>query len=259
MPLDLYCVEIPLRSYVRWRCHKRFELLTVDDEELRVVPISHKTLKIALGHVVMFSGCHRSTGITMDRTHADYFVTSDNERIFLTIVGRDPFPQHATSIPFCKPDWEKQLAGNCSGRHVLWSLGIDTDAAQAQYATPEGLFMALRREGVVFLNASYKLLADYPEERHIGLRREAHQRNLPLLTRARTVVLCGEAKVIRSMVGMADLGIEVVHPADWCRNHAVQSVRDEWTKYWSPGALARELHISVSVIGFQQAVPSERG
>lgn len=192
----------------------------------------------------------------MERTQANYFVTSDNEPIFLAIVGRDPFPQHATSIPFCKPDWGKQLAENCSGRHVLWSLGIDTDAAQSQYAAPEELFMALRRDGVVFLNSSYRLLAGYPEEMHNGLRQEAHERNLPLLTKARTVVLCGEAKTIRSMAGMANLGIEVVHPADWCRNHRVQSVRDEWTKYWSPGALARELHVRVSVIN-PHSTPSE--
>ncbi len=116
----------------------------------------------------------------------------------LAVVGKDPFPSNATGIAFCKPAWDQQLAENCSGRHVLLSLGFDPSATQAEYATPSLLFERLRTVGIVFLNASYIYVGTpIRKAKHLAHLQHAYQVNKVILEAAKAVLYCGEASKMR--------------------------------------------------------------
>jgi hypothetical protein len=176
-----------------------------------------------------------------------YFHTQDDETIRLAIVGKDPFPQCPTAIPFCKSDWDSQLHHNCSGRYVLASLGVDIEEARNLCAFPEELFKALRKDGIVFLNASYQYLGDkITKKEHLGRLIEAHDVNSPFLRKAEIVILCGEAKKIRWLAGMEQIGIAVVHPDERCRISRFEQVRAGWKYYWSPMAISMWFQVRLS-------------
>ncbi len=180
----------------------------------------------------------------MQQSELPYFHTQADDTILLAIVGKDPFPQDPKAIPFCKSDWDSQLRRTCSGRHVLCSLGVDIEDARRCYEVPDELFKALRNAGIVFLNASYQYLGcSITRQKHLGWLEQAHEVNLPFLTKAKTVILCGEAKRIRWLPGMKQMGIAVVHPDERCRISRCERVRAGWAKYWSPMAISRRFQI----------------
>ncbi len=113
--------------------------------------------------------------------------------ISLVIMGKDPFPSGATGIPFCKEDWDEQTKLTCSGRTVLDSLGIDLECAKENFNSPSLLFEALRKEGILFLNASYRFIGGRIRKRdpqHQSYLEEALNINIPILSAAQNIILC---------------------------------------------------------------------
>jgi hypothetical protein len=179
-----------------------------------------------------------------DQCETRYFKTQDDEAIQLAIVGKDPFPKRPTAIPFCKSNWDEQLKKECSGRHVLGSLGIDIEDARKRYDVPEDLFKALRKVGIVFLNASYQFIEGSKLRRiHLEQLRRAHEVNLPFLKKAKTVILCGEAKRLRWLPGMKEMGIAVIHPDERNRLSRYEQVKEKWEEFWSPTAISRRFQV----------------
>lgn len=165
----------------------------------------------------------------------------------VVIVGRDPFPKYATGIPFCKPNWDQQLANNCSGKYVLLSLGIDLAAAQQAHSTPQELFEKLRSNGIVFLNASYKLVGDKIRlSKHKKYLSEANEINKKFIEAAKTVRYCGEAKKI-NWISPISMDLCVVHPD--IRNKYNPNTRERWLASWSPNALHEQLGLTPHLRG----------
>ncbi len=169
----------------------------------------------------------------------------DGSRVQLVIVGKDPFPGSSTCIPFCKPDWKSQVQDRCSGNHVLLSLGVNLESARRNYPSPFGIFCALRRSGVMFLNA-FHCITKYPSKRvHYEAVRTFYENNLPLLTSAENVLLCGGAKALHWIPEARRVGTAVVHPDVRCRSHRSPGVRTAWRDVWSPYAVARRYSIAL--------------
>lgn len=157
-----------------------------------------------------------------------------DERLCLTVVGKDPFPQAAIGIPFAKPTWEEQLRHNCSGRHVLNALGLDLTALPDQYTDPKALFMRLAAQGVVFLNLSYHFLNGPVRKRRHQLELESAARiNSPILDASNAILLCGEAKKNVWYDGRRCQAECVCHPD--IRNRRLGNA---WEDVWGQGCLA---------------------
>ena len=168
-----------------------------------------------------------------------YFDGPLPDQIPLVIVGKDPYPNASTTIPFCKPDWVQQLRDNTSGRHVLNSLGVPLDTIAEQYATPAALFEALRKAGVVFLNASYcPISGSFRKERHREFIDAAYKINQQFLTKATLTLFCGQAKKTRWILPESDLAPRknVVHPD--VRNRANRKTKERWHEIWSRNKLS---------------------
>jgi len=160
--------------------------------------------------------------------------------IDLVIVGQDPFPNRATGIPFSKETWEEQIASSSAGRYVLKSLGIDTDDARNEFKCPDELFMMLRNQGVVVLNASY---IDPSDRKSEGLRwkevlDESRKYDQGILERAERVVLCGNIAQRLDKTSDDKNWEHYVHPALRNRNHPDASVRKKWHEQWGGGSLS---------------------
>jgi hypothetical protein len=155
----------------------------------------------------------------------------------LAVVGKDPFPSNPVGIPFCKPTWDQQLAENCSGRHVLLSLGFDLSRVRSEYATPSLLFERLRAVGIVFLNASYIYVGtSIRKTKHLANLQNAYQLNKPILQAAKTVLYCGEASKIQWVTSINGEGRHcVVHPD--VRNKVNPCTSDRWRSWWCKNAL----------------------
>lgn len=75
------------------------------------------------------------------------------------IVGKDPFPNGAMGIPFCKKTIKEQSDRRSSGYFVLNSLGIDLKKYD-EHTKPSAIFFKLLEECKIgFINASYYFLA----------------------------------------------------------------------------------------------------
>ncbi|WP_234774745.1 hypothetical protein [Paraburkholderia tropica] len=175
-----------------------------------------------------------------------YFQSPFPERIHLVVMGKDPFPNASTAVPFCKPCWKQQFRDNSSGKHVLNSLGITQGAAEDRFETPRELFEALRHIGVIFLNASYE-----PVEGSLQKRRDrramddAFRINEQFLTPAKAVVFCGEARRVRWILPqtLCERSYDAVHPD--VRNRANLKTRDEWRNWWEYHRLADRFELPV--------------
>jgi len=63
-------------------------------------------------------------------------ILAQKQYLDLTIIGRDPYPTSPAGIPFCKESWVELLRDNCSGYHVLSSLGINLSEVKEKHLTP---------------------------------------------------------------------------------------------------------------------------
>lgn len=165
----------------------------------------------------------------------------------LTIMGKDPFPQDPVGIPFCKPDWDQLNDAQCSGLHVLASLGVNVAAVRSTFIMPADYFQFLARSrGIAFLNLSYHFL-DGPCRKgaHRAELLQAAAVNVPVLSKSRSIVLCGEASKHRWYGNSLSHAHQVVHPDVRCRISRYPQVAAQWQAWWSSGAIAQRLGISV--------------
>lgn len=173
----------------------------------------------------------------------DYLtILNDRAEFALTIVGKDPYRDEPTGIPFCKPNWEAMCDETTSGLHVLYSLGIDVERARQQFPSPRELFISLARDhGVAFLNLCYHYLdGDVRKVRHRAELLSANAINRPILARSNAVILCGQAKRIHWYGGRVARSIEATHPDVRNRISRHSTTRANWAKWWRPNALAGE-------------------
>lgn len=161
----------------------------------------------------------------------------------LTIVGKDPFPTDPVGIPFCKGTWSEQMKDNCSGSHVMASLGIDLVEVSSRLQAPRDLFYSLAVKGVAFLNASYHFLdaKGIPVEDYRYVK-EALDANGPLIEKSQAVILCGEARLLAELVDRKDM-IECIHPD--VRNRRFN--RPSWESAWLPNVLKETFGLDLTI------------
>lgn len=162
----------------------------------------------------------------------------------LTIVGRDPYSTSPVGIPFCKESWSELLRDNCSGYHVLSSLGIDLVAVKEKCSTPIELFETLAAEGIAFLNASYHFLdSEKIPQKYLCYIEMATIVNKPIIKKSKACILCGQAKVIKKYIPeQADI-IEVIHPDVQNRKF----YKDAWEKVWLPNTLKSTFDLKLEI------------
>lgn len=177
-----------------------------------------------------------------------YFEGISPNGVQLAIVGKDPFPTKPNGIPFCKSSWDEQFADNCSGGHVLLSLGIRQSVRDC-FDNPTECFINLRDHGVVFLNASYRFVgAPLTKKRNMIDLTEAYQRNKEVLTNAEVVLYCGEASKVRWVASIDRQGSYcIVHPD--VRNRANPLTKCRWQEWWSEGAVCRNIGLTIPSSG----------
>ncbi|MBI4791968.1 MAG: hypothetical protein HY789_04375 [Deltaproteobacteria bacterium] len=153
---------------------------------------------------------------------------------FLTIVGRDPYPSSPLGIPFCKESWSELLKDNCSGYHVLSSLGVDLVAVKEKYSTPIELFETLATEGIAFLNASYHFLDSKKiPKKYLCYIEMATIVNKPIIEKSKACILCGQAKAIKKFIPEQSDIFEVIHPDVQNRKFN----KDAWEEIWLSNTL----------------------
>lgn len=163
--------------------------------------------------------------------------------LFLTVVGKDPFPSGSVGIPFCKDTWREQKMDNCSGSHVMASLGIDLDEMSSRLEAPRDLFYALAAKGIAFLNASYHFLEakGIPKKDYAYVEGALHV-NVPLIKKSQTVILCGQARVLTDYVCRKDM-VEYIHPDT--TNRATR--RPLWDHAWRPNVLKERFRLDLTI------------
>jgi hypothetical protein len=185
-----------------------------------------------------------TTMTPIERTR-DYVESIELKRVRLVIMGKDLYPKSATGIAFCKPDWPALMAENCSGRYVLQALGINltVEGASGQ-PPPHDLFKRLAQAGVVFLNASYSedVGERFTKALKLGALRDAYyDLNKPILTAAKTVIRCGEARRMDWALDSKEEKrqfCDVVHPDK--RNSYNSHTKVRWAQLWgTPGSLSK--------------------
>lgn len=175
--------------------------------------------------------------IEMDEKYKQ--IIENLDRINLCVVGRDPFPNGATTIPFCKETWNEQYNKNQAGYSIVVSLGENT----ASFASPKEYFYDLASRGIVFLNASYAFLnkESISKVKHYHAVASSYEINKPILKNAKKVLLTGDSW---TMLGWIDSNIysdekyvKVPHPSPQARNRS--ELKSEWDKYWSEKAIKK--------------------
>lgn len=177
----------------------------------------------------------------------DYVLAiGEAERIWLVIMGKDRYENDAAGIPFLKEDWSKLRNNNCSGRHVLSSLGFmltgeEFELLKNRYPEPRVLFLELASSGIVFLNLAYELLGgevNWENRRHRRLIEEADVVNAEHCRGAWYTMLCGQAKARQNLPSHALVqSINMAHPAFACSIHDDPMVKNSWHAWWSQDAI----------------------
>ncbi|MEO9228126.1 MAG: hypothetical protein ABI216_04095 [Devosia sp.] len=183
----------------------------------------------------------------------DYLRGVRDDRIALAIVGQDPFPKHATGIPFSKESWHMQERESSAGFYVLKALGINVDKAKVIFSTPDDLFRALRDQGVVVLNASYFYRADRKDAGVTWAEdlRASRDPDRGILERAEKVILCGAiAQRLERLLGLTAAELRV-HPASRNGNNPRGGVAKKWRDQWTVPSLG--LLWSNSCVGADKA------
>jgi hypothetical protein len=165
----------------------------------------------------------------------------DSKDLFrLTIVGKDPYPQKAVGIPFCKPSWESMCDKRISGLFVLQSLGLDIKKARAEFYSPVEFFIYLVREkGIAFLNRSYHYLGGAVLKKHDPQLEDAEKINQKYLQKSQNTVLCGRWQEKHRHQKDFDNLNYAIHPD--IRNRNLN--RASWSEWWSEGALKKKFRL----------------
>lgn len=169
-------------------------------------------------------------------------------KINLTIVGKDPYPQNATEIPFCKEKWE-MFHKNISGFIILAAINKDFSISKqiSLGINPKECFTKLAEEkGIVFLNGSYTYLNGdkFSRKKHGEYVKKAYSEvNHEILDKSSNILLCGMArKMLESIVPFFPDNFKCVpHPSLQGYNRSNCEGRRKWNRTWSEGALERYL------------------
>lgn len=158
------------------------------------------------------------------------------DRIRLAIVGQDPYPNGATSIPFVKTEWG-QLSVVSAGHNVFRSaLGADQ---MRQCKDPRAAAFMLLDEGIVLLNASYFYLEERSKKCIIlPFLRKSLDINLPVLQRSEYTLLCGDktAEFMQRVIEFDQGSFEAIpHPCKQSRN--ARRNKEEWDGWWEDGRI----------------------
>lgn len=177
-------------------------------------------------------------------------IINDLVEIKLLIVGQDPYPSGAMSIPFCKKDWADLDDRRLAGYHILNSVNenfqIDRQLKD-KYNKPQIYFEFLAEKGIVMLNASYYFLEKETPSRksHFGFVYESLELNLPYLNKAQHILLCGNSyKMLNWVVNGLTSDVSVPHPSLQSKNKGSDKNKEQWERYWAKGALAKKYNIS---------------
>ncbi|WP_147431169.1 hypothetical protein [Thiocapsa rosea] len=129
-----------------------------------------------------------------------------------------------------------QLADNCSGLHVLQSLGTNLEEVQASYSKPKDYFLELAANGIAFLNLSYHYIGEKIVLRdHRTILAEAYEFNRQILKQAERAILCGEASKQKWNAPLSSTQYIAIHPDIRNRNHPRRI--DKWNAWWQPNAI----------------------
>jgi uracil DNA glycosylase len=94
----------------------------------------------------------------LEKSYLD--ICEQMNKIDLVIMGKDPFPNDAMSIPFCKKNWKLLSNKGQAGFSILNSIdyknfNINNYLNGKCTLTPQKYFHKLAKKGIVMLNASY--------------------------------------------------------------------------------------------------------
>lgn len=175
----------------------------------------------------------------MDKRYLDACEKKMN--IKLCIVGRDPYPNNAIGIPFCKSSWSELKDKRIAGYHIIKSFFGDFNFNNPLHETPRETFMELIDFGVVFLNASYAFLnKEYlNKNKHNNFVRESFKINKRIMEKSKIIFLTGDAFEMIKWVSSdyIDKKYKVPHPSLQGRN--AMKDKDEWLTYWEKGKLSK--------------------
>ncbi|HCD1298759.1 hypothetical protein [Vibrio parahaemolyticus] len=163
--------------------------------------------------------------------HDYYEKALSTDSINLVILGRDPYPNGAVSIPFLKQSWSGIKKGSAGYNLFLSLFGC---IPSEKYLTPQECAFALLEAGIVLLNASYNYLNNetISRTRHLLYISEAREVNLPILERAKTILACGDAYSMLGMVATLDGTVKKIpHPSTQSRN-SPSTDKKLWDVYW---------------------------
>lgn len=159
----------------------------------------------------------------------------------MVVVGKNPYPQGATGIPFIKPCWEEMRDTNCSGRYVLESLtGLTIEEIEKLSPSPrEFAFQLLEQAGVVLLNAAYSKGPWRAKYRRESWENSNHKVIAHAANKGAQVLLCGQARVIESWVKKENLWPSCApHPSLQSRASLTRTKSEDiWDSCWTRGSL----------------------
>lgn len=121
-------------------------------------------------------------------------LVNNNAEILLAIVGKDPYPENSIGVPFMKDNMSTE--GVCkSGFPILRALGIQKFPSIER--DTKILYNLLAKNGIVFLNVSYKFLGTsgrLKKKDSITCLKCAHSINKLILEKTKNIILCGLAQ-----------------------------------------------------------------
>lgn len=158
--------------------------------------------------------------------------------IRLAIVGKDPYPRGACSIPFIKDTWPG-LNGTSAGYYLFRSLlGC---SFMNLYESPREAAFALLVRGVVLLNVSYYCLGreDPAQRRHREYVLGSHRTNRPILVKCKSILLVHSALKMAGWLPDQPYRecIVVPHPTLQSKNSRGRHRNQEWDRWWGCGSL----------------------
>ncbi len=150
--------------------------------------------------------------------------------INILIIGKDPYPTSPNGIPFCKDDINDLKKSNCSGKYLLFGLGIDLDK---ETRNPEDIFFnLLRKDKIGFINSSYFFLG----KRKITSNEIEYSEsiNKPILKKSQIIVATKSSlKILKEYNKLPDNIIEISHPDNRNKNSRYEKVRNSWSAIYS--------------------------
>ena len=155
------------------------------------------------------------------------------DSINILFIGKDPYPKGPNGIPFCKDNIEDLRKPNCSGKYLLYSLGINVDK---EIRSPLDIFFdLLKRNKIGCINASY-----FPfkkKERTNKKIEYSESLNSQLFGKSKQIIVAKSAieilKKYKNYEELKDNIIEVYHPDHRNSINQHKIVRDDWNAIYS--------------------------